>query len=72
MPEVRRGVYLALCEIVSADGDGVVVVPQGASGRNGLASRQFLDQIGLDARAAKGASNKEIRLLEGRVEGRLS
>ena len=57
-PVTCGGVLVRPGDVVIADGDGVVVVPREQAAEVAQASRQFLDQIGLE-RAKKKAAEKK-------------
>ena len=58
-PVTCGGVLVRPGDVVVADGDGVVVVPREHAAEVAQASRQFLDQIGLERSKAKEAARKK-------------
>ena len=60
-PVTCGGVLVRPGDVVIADGDGVVVVPRENAAEVAQASRQFLDQIGLDRAKAKAAAKLQKR-----------
>jgi regulator of RNase E activity RraA len=58
-PVMCGGVLVRPGDIVIADGDGVVVVPREHAAEVAQASRQFLDQIGLQRAQKKALQHKK-------------
>lgn len=58
-PVTCGGVLVRPGDVVIADGDGVVVVPRESAAEVAQASRQFLDQIGLERAKAKAAAKQQ-------------
>jgi regulator of RNase E activity RraA len=58
-PVTCGGVLVRPGDVVIADGDGVVVVPRESAAEVAQASRQFLDQIGLDRAKARTAGKQQ-------------